>query len=155
VKPVSQDALSSRGNAQVRDHLELLRRTLPVYRAAFDDPRLGIVVSDMSGRVVDCNNAFIDLLGREPGEVLGHSFLDITHPDDIHIDWDLFLDLLAGRRETYQIHKRYLRADGSSLPADVTVTVIRDDTGTPVLAIGIVEASDARVIRLVEEPETH
>ncbi len=43
------------------------------------------------------------------------SFQEITNVDDLELDLDLVRDLLAGRINSYQMEKRYLRQDGGNL----------------------------------------
>jgi signal transduction histidine kinase len=47
--------------------------------------------------------------------------------------------LLAGERLTYTMEKRYVRRDGSVLWAKITVSLVREASGTPLYFISVVE----------------
>jgi len=57
------------------------------------------------------------------------TFADITHPGDLMENLELLSDVLTERRKSYRMQKRYLRADGSILWADLSVAAEYDETG--------------------------
>ena len=67
------------------------------------------------------------------------AFTEFTHPDDASADWDLFGELVAGDRDHYEMHKRYLHRDGHIVWGRLTVSLIRRADGTPHYAVGMVE----------------
>jgi PAS domain S-box-containing protein len=88
---------------------------------------------DGTGRYIRVNAAFAALFQREPHELVGISFAELTHPDDRSRD----LGTLEHLRETdtaqLTMQKRYLRADGSIVYAKTAVTVLGRDAGRPIL----------------------
>ena len=48
-----------------------------------------------------------DIVGYSREELLGKTFQDITHPDDLDADVGLLRQVLAGERSGYQMEKRY------------------------------------------------
>jgi PAS domain S-box-containing protein len=69
------------------------------------------------------------MLGYERDELLVRGFESVTHPDDEVIDRAQWQRLAAGKIDSYQREKRYLRKDGSVLWGLVTVSALRDDQG--------------------------
>ncbi len=59
------------------------------------------------------------------------SFQEITYVDDLELDLDLVRDLLAGRINSYQMEKRYLRRDGETFWARISVSLVRDEEESP------------------------
>ena len=59
-----------------------LADSLSHFRAVFDDSPVAIALSDDSGRFVQVNPAMCRLLGRTAEQILGHTSLEFTHPDD-------------------------------------------------------------------------
>ncbi len=100
-----------------------------LFRAVFDDSPVATAVVDLDGRLVQVNETLAMICGHSAGDLLGRTFADITHPDDLAIDDELFAEVLDGRRGGYQIEKRYLHRAGHEVWVEVTVSTVRDATG--------------------------
>jgi two-component system, cell cycle sensor histidine kinase and response regulator CckA len=119
------------------------------FRRLFDSSPHGMNVADRDGRLLAANDALTQMLGYESGALLGRTFAELTHPDDVALDVELFGELIAGTRQSYGMEKRFLRADGSVLAAQLTAFALPDPSGKPQLAIGMVEDVGER--KLLEE----
>ncbi len=114
----------------VKDDLEeQLRQSLSTFDVAFHVAAIGMVLADVSGRLIDVNTAFASMLGYEPAGMIGIDFRDITHPDDVDADVAQFQQLLDGVSNSYHMEKRYFRRDGSIAHAMLSVAVVRDLEG--------------------------
>ncbi len=61
------------------------------------------------GRLIRVNPAMCDLFDRSEAELLSMTFLDVTHPDDLEPGRPIWsADLLAGRRSSFRLTKRYV-----------------------------------------------
>ncbi len=92
------------------------------FRAMFDASALGIAVTAMDGRHLDCNSALLQMLGLTREEFLNLRADDFTHPDDIDPHVPAWRELLARERESYQREVRYLHKDGHVVWARLTVS---------------------------------
>jgi PAS domain S-box-containing protein len=110
-----------------------------LFEAIFRNAAIGIALVDMQGRPVESNAALERMLGYSSDELRAMSFTEFTHPDDVEADWDLFQELIVGKRDHYEMHKRYLHRDGRIVSARLTVSLIRGADGTPHHAVGMVE----------------
>jgi PAS domain S-box-containing protein len=108
------------------------------FRAVFQDAAIGIAVVDMEGHPVRANPALERILGYSADELSRMIFTDFTHPEDTSANWTLFEELVAGDRDHYQLEKRYFRKDGELIWGQLTVSLIRDQSGDPAYAIGMV-----------------
>jgi diguanylate cyclase (GGDEF)-like protein/PAS domain S-box-containing protein len=95
------------------------------------------------------NDAFAEMLGYSREQLLQMTFAEITHPDDLPENTHLFGELIAGQRDSYQMEKRYLRADGRLVCALLHVGVIRDEAGA--LQTIVSQISDITERKLAEE----
>ena len=107
----------------------------------FDNPVVGVRIASVSGggRIVRANRTFRRMLGYSEDELRERTFLDVTHPDDVPRNRELFEELVAGRRDAFQIEKRYVRKDGSVFWGRLTVYPLRAAGGPPTHLIGLVE----------------
>ena len=103
---------------------------------------IGIAIADPRGVFLDVNDKLCRLLSYAPEELVGKSFRDITHPDDVGVDHTQ--DLLAGGADNYRVEKRYLSRDGRVVWVQVTVALARDDAGAPMYFIGMIEDISAQ-----------
>jgi diguanylate cyclase (GGDEF)-like protein/PAS domain S-box-containing protein len=99
------------------------------------------------GRLLQVNAAICRMTRFEEHELLGRTFQDITHPDDRDRNAELFAEVLRGERASYELEKRFVRADGTIMWALVHGTVLREADGTPFAGVGqvldITERRDA------------
>src|SRR4029077_5059501 len=87
------------------------------------------------GRFIKVNRSLCELTGHSETALLVRSFQSITHPDDLDTDLAYVEDVLAGRRRTYQLEKRYLHADGHIIWVMLSVSLVRDAAGLPLYFI--------------------
>jgi two-component system, cell cycle sensor histidine kinase and response regulator CckA len=111
------------------------------YRALFGNPVIGIRISSVAdgGRIVEANLAYQKMLGYSEAELRERTVFDLTHPEDVPRNRELFAELAAGTRGSYQLEKRFLRRDGSLLWGRLTAYPLRDESGQATHHIGLVE----------------
>jgi diguanylate cyclase (GGDEF)-like protein/PAS domain S-box-containing protein len=72
-----------------------------------------------------------EIVGYSSGELLSRRFQDVTHPDDVDADVANLQAVLDGRTASYQMEKRYVRADGTDVWTLLAVSLVRDGAGQP------------------------
>src|SRR3954454_8314179 len=70
---------------------------------------IGMALADLTGRFFRVNPAFCAMLGYSDDEMVGRTFAEFTHPDDLMVNLALHEDFCAGHRRAYVIEKRYRR----------------------------------------------
>src|ERR1022692_2418881 len=110
---------------------ELLRESEERFRTIFENAGVGAALVDWEGHAVKCNPALQRMLGYTEGELSNMVFTEFTHPDDINLDWKLYSELVAGKRDQYEIEKRYITKDGRFLWGQLTVSQAKNKDGTP------------------------
>jgi diguanylate cyclase (GGDEF)-like protein/PAS domain S-box-containing protein len=91
-----------------------------VEEASLAQPRFSTLKEDETGLVLDCDDAFTQMFGYSPQEVLGQNVLDQIHPDDQARAIEGWLAMLSTRR-LQQFRIRRKRRDGSWTWVDSTV----------------------------------
>jgi PAS domain S-box-containing protein len=107
--------------------------------AAFEQSPHGMSVAALDGRWLRINVAYCRMLGYQSAELLGTFYRDVTHPDDADRDTRFVTDALAGRRDSMEREKRYVRKDGSILWGRTRVEVIRDAHRLPMYFVSHVQ----------------
>ena len=110
-----------------------------VLRAAFDHEGVGKALVGLDGSFLSINQAFCEIVGYPQAVMLKLDFQTITHPDDLNADLELLQQLTQGDIPGYRMEKRYLRADGSVVWVELTVSMIRDEQGEPKLYVAQVQ----------------
>ncbi len=98
---------------------------------------VGITITDLQGRIIQVNDYALRMLGYEKEELIGKTFRDISHPDDITEGAGLFSQLASGKLESYRLDKRYLCKDGAEWWADVSAAPIKSETGDITAILGV------------------
>jgi two-component system, cell cycle sensor histidine kinase and response regulator CckA len=115
-------------NRRVED---ALRATEQLFRRAFDDAPIGMALIDLDGGWLRLNRSLCQMLGRSEQQLRTSQLNELSHPEDRRLDRPLIKELLAGRRRSFAIEKRYLRADGTILHALVHVSLMHGDGERP------------------------
>jgi diguanylate cyclase (GGDEF)-like protein/PAS domain S-box-containing protein len=109
------------------------------FRSAFDNAPIGMALVSPEGRFIKVNRALCDLTGYSETDLLIRTFQAITHADDLHADLAHVQDVLAGRRRSYQMEKRYHHADGHIIWVTLSVSLVCDGDGEPLYFISQIE----------------
>jgi len=110
--------------------------------AMFDLAGVGIGLLKPDGRWLRANPKLCNMLGYSETELLGKTYVEITHPDDVARSRAHFDDAAFGSHFSHAIEKRYFRKDGSVLwvMATVSPAIARDsDSGEVEYLIAVEE----------------
>ncbi|MHB8985933.1 MAG: bifunctional diguanylate cyclase/phosphodiesterase [Eubacteriales bacterium] len=118
---------------------EALKESEVRYRTIFEGASIGIALVNSEGRILDSNKAFQKMLEYSAGEINNMVFAQLTHPDDVSFNMALNKELLSGRRDNFQMEKRYVKKSGDIVWARLNASLVRDVNGNPLFAIGMAE----------------
>ena len=137
---VEDDQISAAALAAHARSEEARRASEARFRALFADAAIGIGIADVAaGRVVEVNRALCDLFGYTAEEFAGRSVFSFVHPEDDPAFWSEVRALLAGSVDHIRQEKAYIRKDGTSIWADVVLTLVRASDGSPRFMVGMVQ----------------
>jgi diguanylate cyclase (GGDEF)-like protein/PAS domain S-box-containing protein len=114
------------------------------YRSMFELASVGIALVAPDGGWISVNAALCDILDYTPAELKDLTFQDITHPDDLNTDMELLRQLIDNETDRYQLEKRYLRKDGSSVWVSLSVTKKLSEDGHLEYFISIIQDIQSR-----------
>jgi two-component system, cell cycle sensor histidine kinase and response regulator CckA len=129
---------------QKKETEQALRESEQRFRNAFASAAIGMCVADLEGRLLEVNQAYADITGYSPHELIGMSFHAITHPDDVERDMAEHSRIISGEKSSYVIEKRYWRKSGEAVWVRNSVSAVRGRSGDPVQTIALSEDISAR-----------
>ena len=124
--------------------LDELRKSERRFRDMFENATVGMALENLEGRVIDANRALCEMLGYSEQELVGRTFAEITHPDEVGRDLGQLQRMLAGEERTHRVEKRYLHEDGHVVWAILSVSLALDSEGRPLHFIAQMQDITAR-----------
>ncbi len=109
-----------------------LRQSESRFRAIFERAAIGIGVTGTDGTLLEVNPALVRMFGYDERELR-------QLPATTKEEQPVYEELMAGRRDQYQIEKRYRHKDGRIVWGRLTNSLARGDRDEPLFAIGMVE----------------
>jgi diguanylate cyclase (GGDEF)-like protein/PAS domain S-box-containing protein len=151
-----EETVTPRRRALAKDEFRATNsnRTDSHWRKAFDQSPIATAIISTERSPIWMNDAYVRLLGYSRKKLLRlKRFAEVTHPEDLDLDDELFEELLAGTRETFEREKRYLHADGHVVPVRLFVTGIHDESGALISLLA--QAIDLTTERKAQEEHRH
>jgi two-component system sensor histidine kinase/response regulator len=134
VRRLLEESVDERGKAEAAR-----RDSEQRFRATFEQAAVGLSLVAPEGRFLLANQKLSAITGYPHNELLGKTFADITHPDDLDASIIQVHQLLAGEIKTYSMEKRYICKDGSVNWINLTVALARRPDGSPDYFIAVTE----------------
>jgi PAS domain S-box-containing protein len=116
-----------------------LRESEERFRRVFEEGPLGLALVGRDYRFLKVNSALSRMVGYDEAELVGMSFVDITHPDDVRADVDLTERLLKREIPFYRVQKRYVKKTGELIWINLTACVILGPNGEPLHGLKMIE----------------
>jgi PAS domain S-box-containing protein len=112
-----------------REAEDRVRESETRLRATFEQTAVGIAQTDTSGRFLFVNRQLASMCGYDMDEMLELHMQEITHPDDLANNLELFHTAIRDG-QPFDIEKRYLRKHGEPLWVHVSVSPIMNLEGS-------------------------
>ncbi len=122
-----------------RHNQQTLQKSEKRFRSTFEQAAVGIAHLSPEGRFIKVNQRLCEIIGYESDRLLELTFQDITHPDDLTSDCEDIRQLLEGEKENYSIEKRYIHSNSSIVWINLTVSMVKDNSGEPEYFIFVIE----------------
>ncbi len=121
-------------HATLEEQVAMLRTKQEELAAFYDHAPIGISWREFdeagSPSVNHVNSRFCEIVGLTAAEAADmHNIIRVTHPDDRVEQQRLTAELYDGTRNLFSMEKRYLRPEGNTVWANLTVVVLRNDDG--------------------------
>ncbi|MBK9615559.1 MAG: PAS domain S-box protein [Uliginosibacterium sp.] len=119
-----------------RKHLLIARMELQaesdrLLKHFYELPFLGMAVcSPAEKRFLQFNDRLCQILGYSREQLGKVDLTRITHPDDLAREQDLFSRIMLGEVNDYQMEKRFIRGDGSTVHVAIDARCLRRENGS-------------------------
>jgi PAS domain S-box-containing protein len=120
------------------------------FRSVFERTAASMVITDPAGRLVKVNAALCRFLDYGARELTNRTVSAITHPDDRAETARLFDEVLSGQRSAFDLEKRYVRKDGSTVRGRTAAVFQFDTRQQPLYGIAIILVITARKLAEAE-----
>jgi len=115
---------------------EAFRESEARMRALVEQATAGIARCDRRGRIIFANQRLAKMFGYQRSELIGKTIKEITHPDDVRHNMELFQRMIRDGKP-FEAERRYVRKDGKVLWADISASPVRDEKGKVKYAVAV------------------
>jgi len=115
---------SAKEKAEESEHL---------FRTIFVEAPVGMaLVNSENGKIYEVNPKFAHIAGRTIEAMVDLDWMSITHPDDLQADLDNMSLLNSGKINSFNLQKRYVKPDSSTVWINMTIAKTKvDKFGNP------------------------
>jgi PAS domain S-box-containing protein len=122
-----------------------LRESEERFRAVFEYAPAGICEVGMDDRIIQVNEKFCALLGFSEQELLGKTWQELCHPDDLKTALLRKQTLSEGTSRIVNGERRYIRKDGSAVWTHARIALIRaDDSSRLCYVVHVTDITERR-----------
>ena len=122
-----------------REEKSLFSKRDNLFYTAFSNASAGMALVGTNGKVLEVNEAALNIFGYTREELLNLTFKAITHPEDLATDQNFVRKLLCDEVKSFQMEKRYLHKNGEIIWAILSVSLVRDEAGKPLYFISQIQ----------------
>ena len=115
-----------------------LRESEANYRSLVETSPDAVAVTDLEGRILLANRQAVELFGYDSvEEIIGQSAFESISPEDRQRAMENLLRTLE-TGSVRQVEYTLVRRDGTTIPAEISASVVPDDEGRPQSLVGVV-----------------
>ena len=123
---------------------EALQERDALVNALYSRAAQAIASTDDQGRFIEVNPAFERMFGYSRSEALDMTHLEVTDPEFLDNSRDKATALFTRELDSYRMEKRYVRKDGSTFWADLSIAAIHRPQNSMESVGIIVDISDRK-----------
>ena len=124
----------------------------------FEHVPIGVLLVARDNGILGANPAVARLLGYSQEELRGLTIAAISHPEDLGPTLALRQQVLAGRQDSFEVDKRYLRKDGQVVWARITASRIGPpEHGFTIATLDDITArklAESEIVQMAQQMET-
>jgi PAS domain S-box-containing protein len=133
----------ARRNERLRTESELLLAQQR-FSATFNQAAVGMAHTTADGRFLLVNQRLAEMVGHAVERLLDLQVHDFVLPSERELGAAEYNDLLAGIRPLYRVERNLIRTDGTTFPAQLTLSLLHHDSEAEADVLWVVEDISAR-----------
>jgi len=110
---------------------EEIRESEREYRELYETVKDGIAAVDLKGKFIECNQAFLNMMGYSAAEIGKKRYQDITPKKWHTIEAKIVADQIKARGYSDEYEKEYIKKDGTVFHISIKVWLKKDREGKP------------------------
>lgn len=118
--------------SRVQERTQELKVSDHLFQTAFETSSEGMCLVSPEGNFLRVNERMCQIFGYENDQILGLTFMDVTHPDDLRSSMNYAKKLISGELSRIRFEKRYVDKKGNSFWAQVSSSLVRNVAEEPV-----------------------
>jgi PAS domain S-box-containing protein len=134
---------ANRRRTRVRTEAEL-RRVQQRFSATFNQAAVGMAHTSPNGRFLLVNQRLAEMLAVPTDKLLSLRLTDFLLPSERELEFADLASLVSGQRAGYRVEHELVRSDGATFPAQLTLSLLRQDDDTDPSVLWVVEDISAR-----------
>jgi PAS domain S-box-containing protein len=135
------DAERRRQRIRTEEELRLVQQR---FSTTFNQAAVGMAHTTTSGRFQLVNQRLAEMLGVPLEQLLSLSLTDFLLPSERELESVEIAALVAGEQSGHRVEHELMRFDGTTFPAQLTVSMLRHDDSTAPSLLWVVEDISAR-----------
>jgi len=104
----------------------LLKENESLYRSIYQHSPLGLAFSDMTGKIIQINQKFCELVGYEKQDLIGKSYADLTPPYQMQKEIKEVKEAVKQKKENYRCEKCFYHKKGHLVWTDISMSFVYD-----------------------------
>ncbi|KAA0546879.1 PAS domain S-box protein [Bacillus sp. BGMRC 2118] len=101
-----------------------IMREKAMFKEIFYQSSVPQLIGSIDFKRIEMNAAFYEYIGYSKEEFSQMTIPDISHPEDLLLDQQLFSELISRKRDKYQMEKRYIHKSGEIIWGMLHVSLI-------------------------------
>jgi PAS domain S-box-containing protein len=116
---------------------EALKESEERYHGLYDSSIDGIASADLEGNILECNQAYADMLGYTKEELYKKSLLELVPQESLDIDDTVHIKQVIKNGYSDEFEGKHIKKDGTIIPVSVRLWLIKDSESKPIGMWGI------------------
>ncbi len=116
---------------ELKDSEMNYRRSEQKFKTIFNNATVGILMTDLNGRIIEMNHRFLSESGYTRSELIGLELAEHNHLANNILDKLEFKAIKDGHLEYFTFENLYIKKNGDALWGDTSVSLIMDEDHKP------------------------
>jgi PAS domain S-box-containing protein len=129
----------SRDITKLKKERERLHLSEERYKAIYNQVFIGIARLDLTGKYLQVNQRFCDILGYAETELLQMSFHDVTLPEEREERQNQFKNIITSKIPNFTLERNYCHKSGKVIQTNVNISLVLNEYNEPAYLVLVCE----------------